>query len=267
MAGPLDPAAISATGNSWLVIVGLAAAVFELLIGIALGWWLRGGKTSPATENAAGPSDPQCDAGLHDAQHALSNLHELAMRVQADVGAHSSKVEAISNQLSTQQSEGTGQEVNVLNAVTKILEANQRLEQQLHSAESRLNEQAEQIKHHAANALTDALTSLGNRRAFDSELARRCSEFQRQGTPFCLMMLDVDHFKKFNDTHGHLAGDEVLRLVGRTLKAAVRTPDFVARYGGEEFGVIMPQTSLAETPPCAERVAPPLNWPSASLKA
>ena len=84
--------------------------------------------------------------------------------------------------------------------------------------------------------------------------ARRSAEFQRQGTTFCLLMLDVDHFKKFNDAHGHLAGDEVLRLVGRTLKSAVRTPDFVARYGGEEFGVIMPQTTLAETPPCGERI-------------
>ena len=191
---------------------------------------------------------------IQHAQHALSNLHDLAKRVQADVGAHSSQVEAISNQLSAHQGDGAYQEVNVLEAVTKILEVNQRLEQQLQSAESKLHEQAEQIKLHSANALTDALTGLGNRRAFDAELARRSAEFQRQGIAFCLLMLDVDHFKKFNDTHGHLAGDEVLRLVGRTLHTAARTSDFVARYGGEEFAVIMPQTALPETPPCGERI-------------
>jgi diguanylate cyclase len=247
MTGPLDPTSTEAAGSASLILIGLFAAAVELLIGIALGWWLRGGKNkTPATATSADDID--------HAQHALTNLHELAKRVQADVGAHSSQVEAISNQLSAQQSDGTEQEVNVLEAVTKILEVNQRLEQQLQSAESKLHEQAEQIKLHSANALTDALTGLGNRRAFDAELARRSAEFQRQGTTFCLLMLDVDHFKKFNDTHGHLAGDEVLRLVGRTLKSAVRTPDFVARYGGEEFGVIMPQTTLPETPPCGERI-------------
>jgi diguanylate cyclase len=247
MTGPLDPSSTQAAGNAALVLIGLFAAAVELLIGVALGWWLRGGKNkSPAV--AHGEDD------IHHAQNALTNLHELAKRVQADVGAHSSQVEAISNQLSAQQTDGAFQEVNVLEAVTKILEVNQRLEQQLQSAESKLHDQAEQIKLHSANALTDALTGLGNRRAFDAELARRSAEFQRQGTAFCLLMLDVDHFKKFNDTHGHLAGDEVLRLVGRTLKSAARAGDFVARYGGEKFGVIMPQTTLPETPPCGERI-------------
>ena len=142
----------------------------------------------------------------------------------------------------------------MLDAVSKILSANQHLEQRLQSAESKLQQQAEQIRVHAANALTDALTGLANRRAFDSELARRLAEFQRYGKTFCLMMLDIDHFKRFNDTHGHLAGDQVLRLVGATLKTTVRTPDFVARYGGEEFAVIMPQTSLEEGSRGGERI-------------
>jgi len=247
MTAPIDPATTMAAGNTSLVLFGLLVAAVELLIGLALGWWLRGGKNKP-------PTTAHHEDDIQRAQHALTNLHELAKRVQADVGAHSSQVEAISNQLSAQQNDGNYQEVNVLEAVTKILEVNQRLELQLHSAESKLHEQAEQIKLHSANALTDALTGLGNRRAFDAELARRSAEFQRQGTAFCLLMLDVDHFKKFNDSHGHLAGDEVLRLVGRTLKSAARTSDFVARYGGEEFGVIMPQTTLPETPPCGERI-------------
>ncbi|HEY2881256.1 MAG TPA: GGDEF domain-containing protein [Pirellulales bacterium] len=254
MEAAFDPETMGATGSAAIVVIALVAAVFELLLGIAVGWWLRSGK-----KVAAEPAMPSADlehaqASLHHAEHALTNLRELATQVQADVGAHSSHVEAISNELNANSGSAAEGEVNVMAAVTKILEANRRLEQQLHTAENKLEQQAEQIRFHAANALTDALTGLGNRRAFDTELNRRIAEFQRHGTPFCLMMLDVDHFKKFNDTHGHLAGDEVLRMVGRTLKAAVRTPDFVARYGGEEFGVIMPQTAMGETSGCAERV-------------
>ncbi len=156
--------------------------------------------------------------------------------------------------LARQNENGTALDDNVLSAVTKILQANDRLTEQLHIAESKLHEQAEQIKLHAAHALTDSLTGLGNRRAFDFELARRVSEFERHGATFCLLLLDVDHFKKFNDAHGHLAGDEVLRTIGRTLKTAVRTADFVARYGGEEFGIIVPQTAITAALAGAERV-------------
>ena len=172
------------------------------------------------------------------------------------MGAHSSKVSAIGNQLSRQSDRTRAQNQNqsVLDAVSKILAANQHLEQRLQTAESKLQQQAEQIRVHAANAMTDALTGLANRRAFDAELARRLAEYQRYGKAFCLMILDIDHFKKFNDTYGHLAGDQVLRLVGDTLKTTVRTPDFVARYGGEEFAVIMPQTSLDEGSRGGERI-------------
>jgi diguanylate cyclase len=252
-----DPASLQSAANTSLIVIGLGMAVVELLIGVAFGWWLRSGSrraglTAKEVALAAGQVHPQTD--LHEAENALSNLQELAQRVKADVGAHSSQVEAISNQLNAEQEHGSFPESKVLEAVTKILAANQQLEQRLQTAESKLQQQSEQIKVHAANALTDALTTLGNRRAFDAELLRRIAEFQRQGTPFCLLMMDVDHFKKFNDVHGHLAGDEVLRMVGRTLKATVRTPDFVARYGGEEFGVVMPHTGVAEAAECAQRV-------------
>ena len=120
------------------------------------------------------------------------------------------------------------------------------MQEQLKSAEVKLQEQAHQIEVHAADALTDALTGGANRRAFDSELGRRFAEFKRRGTPFCLLMLDVDHFKKFNDVHGHLAGDEVLRGVARVLRETCRGMDIVARYGGEEFAVIMPSTTIRE---------------------
>jgi diguanylate cyclase len=241
----LDITVLESGNNATLLCVALTAAAVELLIGVALGWWLRGSKQVVITK---------VDSRIHEAEHALTNLHELAHRVKADVGAHSSQVVAISNELTAPREDGSVADPKVLSAVSKILEANQRLEQQLVSAESKLHEQAEQIRVHATQALTDALTGLGNRRAFDAELTRRIADFQRRGTPVCLTILDVDHFKKFNDAHGHLAGDEVLRMVGQTLKTSARASDFVARYGGEEFAVVMPQSTVVEAVQGAERI-------------
>jgi diguanylate cyclase (GGDEF)-like protein len=103
----------------------------------------------------------------------------------------------------------------------------------------------------ASRAATDALTGLQNRRAFDEGLAR---ELARPGRVVSLLMLDVDHFKRFNDAHGHPAGDEVLRAVARTIQACVRGNDLAARYGGEEFAVILPATPVDGARAVAERI-------------
>lgn len=100
---------------------------------------------------------------------------------------------------------------------------------------------------------TDALTSLFNRRALDDELNRRMAEWHRRQSVFCLVMIDVDHFKKFNDVHGHQAGDEVLRGVAKVLSQTMREMDMVARFGGEEFALVLPMTNLIEGRRAAER--------------
>ncbi|MFP5297782.1 MAG: diguanylate cyclase, partial [Actinomycetota bacterium] len=101
---------------------------------------------------------------------------------------------------------------------------------------------------------TDALTGLANRRTFQNALEREISRSARTGEPVTLLLLDVDHFKRFNDTHGHQAGDEVLREVGRTLKLGSREFDIPARYGGEEFAVILPECSSRESLKVAGRL-------------
>ena len=104
-------------------------------------------------------------------------------------------------------------------------------------------------------SMTDSLTGMANRRYFDEALYGEFSRLKRSGSPLTLIMLDVDHFKKFNDTYGHLAGDDCLRRIGMTLKAAVgRSPDIVARYGGEEFTVILPETDHFGAVSIAERI-------------
>ncbi|HVE45900.1 MAG TPA: GGDEF domain-containing protein [Acidimicrobiales bacterium] len=100
---------------------------------------------------------------------------------------------------------------------------------------------------------TDGLTGLANRRVFQLALSRELALAQRRGEPCTLVLLDVDHFKAVNDTHGHQAGDEVLRRVGLAMADTVRGTDIAARYGGEEFAVILPACSTAEAGPVAER--------------
>lgn len=95
-------------------------------------------------------------------------------------------------------------------------------------------------------ARTDSLTGLHNRRAWDEEVQRALARAHRSGEALSLAILDLDHFKAFNDTHGHLAGEDLLRSVGDVWRRAVRDVDLVARYGGEEFGVIMPATAIEE---------------------
>jgi diguanylate cyclase (GGDEF)-like protein len=87
-------------------------------------------------------------------------------------------------------------------------------------------------------ALSDALTDLGNRRAFDARLEREWARHARSGRPIALLVLDVDRFKEVNDTLGHRAGDEVLRLVADALRIAVRAGDEAFRTGGDEFALI-----------------------------
>ena len=105
------------------------------------------------------------------------------------------------------------------------------------------------------NSITDSLTGLSNRRYLDEALRTEFFRLKRAGAQLSLIMLDVDYFKKFNDSYGHLAGDDCLRQIGAALKAIVsRVPDIVARYGGEEFLVILPETDGKGAADLAEQI-------------
>lgn len=103
-------------------------------------------------------------------------------------------------------------------------------------------------------AISDGLTGLHNYRHFQDTLEATVSRAERYGETFCLLMMDLDHFKAVNDTIGHQKGDDVLRDVAAALRRCSRESDYLARYGGEEFVMILPQTSLAEAEVVAERV-------------
>lgn len=105
-----------------------------------------------------------------------------------------------------------------------------------------------------AESLSDPLTMLANRKHFDQSLERIIVQSKQAGDVFCLILADVDHFKSFNDTHGHQMGDHVLRLIAGEMKQSVKGQDVVARYGGEEFAIILPGTGLLPAVSVAEKI-------------
>jgi diguanylate cyclase (GGDEF)-like protein len=109
----------------------------------------------------------------------------------------------------------------------------------------------EQLERHSRE---DALTGVANRRHFDERLAAEVARAERYGHPLCLLLLDLDHFKRINDSHGHGAGDIVLRRAARIMAASARSTDFVARIGGEEFAVLLPEQDGAGARAVAENL-------------
>lgn len=111
-----------------------------------------------------------------------------------------------------------------------------------------------QLKEKENSADKDELTGLFNRRYFNQQMHQETEKFRRFGSPFSLLMVDIDHFKRFNDTHGHVAGDEVLKIVADVLTRIARAYDKVVRYGGEEFALILPLTTRKDAAYAAERL-------------
>jgi len=218
-----------------------AAAANELLFGLTMSgigaaatWWL-------CWQHFRGAASACDSASAERAVKSLCRLYSLVTQVASDVDEHNAQVGQINQRL-----EGVREPeaARVVEVVAKLIEANQQMHQKLVDREDKLRQQARELETQVVEARTDSLTLLANRRAFDDELARRLAEYRRQGRLFSVAMADIDHFKKFNDQHGHQVGDEVLRGVACSLRRTMREMDLVARYGGEEFAIILPGTNL-----------------------
>jgi diguanylate cyclase (GGDEF)-like protein len=191
-------------------------------------------RSENATAGGAG-GEPLSPRELGTAIELFSRLAEITASVGAEVRNHSGNIQSVNDELTVIPQ---GDVSAVAAVVGKLLVMNQQTQQRLAQAEIRLQAQQRQLADVTVAAKTDALTGLMNRRALDEELRRVIAEFQQQGRPATLLLLDVDHFKRFNDTHGHPAGDQALKLLADVLLAHARESDVVARYGGEEFAVI-----------------------------
>lgn len=140
-------------------------------------------------------------------------------------------------------------------AATRAMESRtKKLENQLEQSAGEVNTLRERMETIRQESLIDPLTGLANRRAFDQQIAAALAASASEGSDLCVLMGDVDHFKKFNDAWGHATGDQVLRLVAQCFKSNVKGRDTAARFGGEEFVVILPGTSLANARHVAEQI-------------
>ena len=139
-------------------------------------------------------------------------------------------------------------------ATREMRETNKALEDRLQLSKTEISNLQQSLDAIRAESLTDPLTGLGNRKYFDRSIESAVEQALASGEPLSLLMFDIDHFKSFNDSYGHLTGDQVLRLVALSLKQTIKGQDITARYGGEEFAVVLPSTGLRQALTVADHI-------------
>lgn len=182
---------------------------------------------------SAAEMEETVQAELSELDGSLRNTSDLA-QLRTSVSRHIERiagtVEAFRHQEDEREQQLTGQ-----------MEA---MREKLVAVETHSEQIRKQLEQERARALTDILTQLPNREAWDERLRFEHDRWQRYGRPVALVVIDIDHFKAVNDSFGHKAGDRVIQLVARALQERLRATDFVARYGGEEFVAVLPETTL-----------------------
>jgi diguanylate cyclase len=138
--------------------------------------------------------------------------------------------------------------------IDRVIASNNELKGELASSQAILATQREQIEALKTAVRIDGLTQLANRAYFDEKLLEMIRLHQRYNEPFALLMIDVDYFKTINDTHGHQAGDRILKGVSFKIKASLRESDFLARFGGDEFALVLIKASLQPATVLAEKI-------------
>jgi len=126
----------------------------------------------------------------------------------------------------------------------KMQKTNLALQEQLKKSSHEIIILKKNLKEVRTESMTDSLTNVANRKRFDTVLQEQITDASTDGSPLCLAMIDIDFFKKFNDTYGHQTGDLVLKLVATIIKGLTKGNDLAARYGGEEFALILPNTAM-----------------------
>lgn len=189
----------------------------------------------------------------------MGEIEQVMAMIDAAAGSASSYTESLAGMSeaigASSDREGLRAIVEGLVATAKEMEeSNQKLEERLSASKREINELQVNLEAVRTESLTDPLTQLANRKFFDTTLQEAIDYARDNDEPLSLMLTDIDHFKKFNDTFGHLTGDQVLRLVAMSVKQNVKGQDTAARYGGEEFAVILPNTILRSAITVADHI-------------
>ena len=221
----------------------------SVLMGVYIGYSL--GKQHAPAKNAE-PDAEQRGAVLR----TLVKMLESTERLAGDVGSHNSELAEVGREVGGLQLSGEMEQVQnaLVSKISAVIQSNKRLEDDLVCSRYQLETQAQELDRTRHEARMDALSGVANRKAFDETLTYLLSKFHREQTPFALLLLDVDHFKWINDTHGHAAGDLVVQNLAEFLKSLVRTNDFVARFGGDEFAILFTKIDREIAATVAERI-------------
>ena len=186
----------------------------------------------------------------------LGGVQEAAQGLQKNAMCFNSEVEELADDASDEDMSPAALRMvaRMVSAAKEAAARNEELEGRLSEANAQIGIMSETISEIETKANTDALTKVANRRQFDAFIEKARKKALEQDSPLSLILCDVDHFKKFNDTWGHPAGDQVLRFVAATLKKNTKGKDLVARYGGEEFAIVLPETRLEDAQSLADTI-------------
>ncbi|MFZ1991165.1 MAG: GGDEF domain-containing protein [Alphaproteobacteria bacterium] len=186
----------------------------------------------------------------------IANVQNILENASRDQTTYGDTLQGVSGQLNKSQDPAKMKAMidNLVAATRSMVNRSQTLEQRLQQSKDEVNKLQENYDAARAEARTDQLTQLSNRKAFDEAFESALNAAVKNNESLCLVIGDIDHFKKFNDTWGHQTGDQVLRLVAHCMRESVRDRDFPARYGGEEFAVILPTATIDIAAQIAERI-------------
>jgi diguanylate cyclase len=186
---------------------------------------------------------------IDDVMRLIDDALEMSTSYDASLSGASEKL------TSAQSREEIRSVVDTLTKSThEMRDTNKALEERLALSRTEISNLQQSLEAIRAESLTDPLTGLGNRKYFDRSIETLVQNAMASGEPLSLLMFDIDHFKSFNDSYGHLTGDQVLRLVGMSLKQTIKGQDITARYGGEEFAVVLPNTALRQALTVADHI-------------
>lgn len=179
-------------------------------------------------------------------QRVLNNLAQLAETTNGETGRFSAGLQKYGEKLTRKLDTPMLQDLvsEIMRDTQTMRSSVDALHGKLHESKSEIEKLHQELQNARSEALIDPLTGVFNRRGFESQMRKLAANADLQGKKMVFMMLDIDFFKKINDTYGHLFGDKVIRTIAEVLKAKVKGQDSVARLGGEEFAVLLPDTSL-----------------------